>query len=111
MVLALMWTSRMAPGLRLEQGNQPIQFARGFPSVGTESLMPWGISKSRENWDSLPGIVLTLNLQGRCPGNYFNSEQTRKVRGGHIWLGSTWVPHVKRKDNKGPLLENCPWIK
>lgn len=84
MVLAVMWTSCMAPGTQLEQGNQPIQFARGFPSVGTESLMPRGISKSRENWGSLPGIVLTLKLQGQCPGNYFSSEQTSTVGGTHL---------------------------
>lgn len=36
MVLDLLWTSCMAQGMWLEQGNQLIQFARGFPSVGTE---------------------------------------------------------------------------
>lgn len=64
--------------------TNPSSLHGGFPSVGIESLMPQGISKSQENWDSLPGIVLTLNLQGRCPGNYFTSEQTRTLGGTHL---------------------------
>lgn len=82
MVLGLMWTSWMAPGMWLEQGNQPIQFARGFPSAGTESLMPQGISKSWENWSSLPRTVLSLKLKGPCPENYFSGEQIKAIRGG-----------------------------
>ena len=79
MVLGLKRTSGMAPGMWLAQGNQLIQFARGFPSVGTESPMPQGISKSWENWSSLPQTVLSLKLQGPCPGNYFSGEQTRTL--------------------------------
>lgn len=99
-----MRTSWMAPGMWLEQGNQPIQFARGFPSAGTESLMPRGISKSWENWSSLPGTVLSLKLKGPCPENCFSGEQIKAIRGNPFDQLSPWFLYVKSKENKSSFL-------